>query len=257
MLMEYKIISGRTVEIRRSYLSVRQTGEKKRRGARRAGSSSLKKISANEREAVRILARQININFPAGSGFVSLKYDGDHLPADFESAKAHAEKFRRRFRAAYRRMTGHNPKSILVNANWSPRRNAPARLHHHFLIPEDGIELVRQLWDGGGFAVECLDNRADHTDLAAYLIGNLHGMPNEKHWHPSRNLGKPFVTEPVPVEEVEDIRAEKGSTIKDFLETKDEDGNVIGTYIRCVLPEAPRVRGGQIYLTRRTGRRQD
>lgn len=254
--MEYKIISGRTVEIRRSYLSVRSTGEKKRRGTRKAGSSSLKKILANERETIRALARLINMNFPAGSGFLSLKYDSEHLPADFGSAKVFAEKFMRKFRAAYRKETGHNPKAILVNANWSPRRKAPARLHHHLLLPADGIEIARRLWTGGGFAVECLDNRADHTDLAAYLIGNLHGMPQEKHWHPSRNLDKPLVTEPVPVEDVETIRAERGSVIKDYEESKDEDGNVVGTYIRCVLPEAPRVRGGQIFLSRRGERRQ-
>lgn len=255
--MEYKIISGRTVEIRRSYLSVRNPGEApKRRGARKAGSSSEKKIRANETEIIRRLARIINVNFPAGSGFLALKYDGQKLPADFEAAKACAEKFMRKFRAAYRKEHGTNPKTILVNANWSPSRSAPARLHHHLLVPEDGIELARKLWPGGGFSEESIDSRADHTDLAAYLIANLHGMPQEQHWHPSRNLDKPIMTEPVPVHDVEGVKPEKGSIIRDYSSSVDEDGRVTSTYLRCVLPEVPRVRGGQITLTRRPRRRE-
>ena len=254
-LMEYKIISGRTVEIRRSYLSVRSPGEPaRRRGARKAGSSSERKVKANETEISRRLARLINVNFPAGSGFLALKYDGDHLPASFEDAKACAEKFMRKFRAAYRKQHGTNPKTILVNANWSPSRNAPARLHHHLLVPEDGIELARKLWPGGGFSEESLDSRADHSQLAAYLVANLNGMPQEQHWHPSRNLDKPLVTEPVPVQDVEGIKPEKGSVIRDFTTSVDEDGRITGTYLRCVLLEAPRVRGGQITLTRRARR---
>lgn len=249
-LVEYKIISGRTVEIRRSYLSVRG-GRKEKRRARKAGSSSLKKIKANEKSAALALARLININFPAGSGFLSLKYDAAHLPASFEEAKGRAEKFMRKYRTAYKREHGENPKTILVNANWSPKHDAPARLHHHLLVTADGIELARRLWEGGGFSCECLDSRGDHTDLAAYLILNLHDMPNEKHYHPSRNLDKPIVTEPVPVNDVEGIKAEKGSVMKDYQKSEDEDGNIVGTYLRCVLPEPPRVRGGQIIMTRR------
>ena len=255
-LMEYKIIAGRTVEIKRSYLSVRP-GEKRKRGTRKAGSSSLKKIRANEMNAARELARLINMNFPAGSGFVSLKYDNARLPEDFEAAKAFAEKYVRKLRRAYRRETGHNPKLILVNANWSPRRQAPARLHHHLILPADGIELARRLWPGGGFSLECLDSRADHSALAEYLIENLHGMPNEKHWHPSRNLDKPIYTEPVPVDDIEGVKAEKESVIKEHRVSTDEEGHVTGAYLRCVLPEAPRVRGGQIFLTRRKRRERE
>lgn len=254
--MEYKIISGRTVEIKRSYLSVRP-GEKKRRGTRKAGRSSCRKIKANELSAARELARLINVNFPAGSGFLSLKYVNAQLPADFEAAKACVGRFMRRLRTAYRRETGHAPKLILVNANWSPRRQAPARLHHHLILPADGIELARKLWPGGGFSLECLDSRADHSALAEYLIENLHGMPNEKHWHPSRNLDRPIYTEPVPVDDVEGVKAEKGSVIKEHRVSVDEEGRTTAAYLRCVLPEAPRVRGGQIYLTRRTRRTAD
>lgn len=251
-LMEYKIISGRTVEIRRSWMPVREKGEPRpRRGARKAGSSSEKKIKANEISAARDLARRINMNFDAGDGFLALKYDNEHLPADFQAAKEYAAKFMRKFRTEYRKAFGRAPKTILVNANWNPKHDCPARLHHHLLVPGDGIELARTLWTGGGFNLEQLDNRGDHSDMAAYLIGNLRGMPNEKHYHVSRNLDKPIYTEPVPVEDVEDVHAEKGSVIKAHESSADEDGRITSCYLRCVLPEAPRVRGGRITMTRR------
>ena len=254
-LMEYKIISGRTVEIRRSWMPVREKGEPRpRRGARKAGSSSEKKIKANEISAARDLARRINMNFDAGDGFLALKYDNEHLPADFQAAKEYAAKFMRKFRTEYRKAFGRAPKTILVNANWNPKHDCPARLHHHLLVPGDGIELARKLWTGGGFNLEQLDGRGDHSDLAAYLIANLRGMPNEKHYHPSRNLDKPIYTEPVPVEDVEDVRAEKGSVIKAHESSADEDGRITSCYLRCVLPEAPRVRGGRISMTRRGGK---
>lgn len=254
-LMEYKIISGRTVEIKRSFLPVRSRGEQtQRRGNRRAGTSSEKKIKANEISCMRQLARTINVNFDAGDGFVTLKYDPKHLPADFTAAKKTAEKFMRKLRTAFKKLYGRNPKTILINANWSPRRKAPARLHHHLICEKDVIELARKLWEGGGFSLEILDSRGDHSKLAGYLIENLQGLPNEKHFHPSRNLDKPIYTEPVPVADVEGVQAVKGAVIEEHGKSEDEDGRVIGSYLRCSLPEKPRVRGGQIYLTRRPRR---
>ena len=58
-LMEYHIISGRTVETRRTWLPSGPTVRKKR-GIRRAGASSLKKIKANEKSCVMNLARSSN-----------------------------------------------------------------------------------------------------------------------------------------------------------------------------------------------------
>lgn len=260
-LMEYKIISGRQVEIKRTYLSVRLPGEgKKKRGTRKAGSSTEKKLKRNEQEAAKEFARTIAVNFQPGDGFFSLKYDEGHLPGalphgDFTKAKGVANKFRDKFRKAYKKEHGRNPKTILVNANWSPKNKRPARVHHHLLVPADGIELARRLWESfGGVGTASytgLDSSGDYSNLASYLIENLERIPNEKHWHPSRNLDKPIYTEPVPVEDVEGIQAEKGSVIKAHEKSTDEDGHVVGTYLRCVLPEKARVRGGQIYLTRR------
>lgn len=260
-LMEYKIISGKVVEVRRSMLTVRQIGEAKTgRSARVAGSSSEKKIKANEKSACRDLARRLNATFVQGDIFTALKYDDEHLPGDYEAACEYLKKFMRKYRAAFKKTFEREPLMVWVNANWSPKRNAPARLHHHLVTDACGMELVRELWQGGGLSFEMLDNRGDHSDLAAYLIANVKLPANKKKYHCSRNVAKPIFTEPEPVDDVEDIRPEKGSVIKEHEACCDEEGRVTSSYLRCLLPERPRVRGGKVYIQKprkRGGKKSD
>lgn len=261
-LMEYKIISGRTVETRRSWLSIGPT-YRKPRGTRRAGTSSLKKIKANERECIRKLARLINCNFGAGDGFMTLKYDDAHYPADlsYESAAENLKKFLRKLRTIYRRETGRTLPSVAITANWSPRRQAPARLHHHLVIPSDAVETAREIWQQFGGAgtviVKELNDEGDYTKVAAYMLENVHGRPaGENRYHPSRGLCQPIYTEPVEVDDVEDLQPDYGAVVKDVEETTDEDDRVVGKYQRCVWKTAPKVRGGQIVLPKRPGRKR-
>lgn len=262
-LMEYRIVSGRTVEIRRSWISTDRDYHKPR-GHRRAGSSSAAKMKANERDCVRRLARLINCNFGAGDLFASLKYDDAHCPADYEQAKnVLTKKFLPALRREYRKATGKNLIGVWVTANWSPKREAPARLHHHIVLPRDASEPARRIWEEklgglGSFAMESLDGRGDHTDLAAYMVANVHDRPaNENRWSACRGMKQPVFEEPVEVTDVEDIQAPYTSTIRDVAESRDEDGRVVSKYMRCTLPEPPRMRGGQILYPKRRGRKRE
>lgn len=247
--MEYKIISGRVVEVRRSLLPVRSAEESRPgRSARVAGTSSEAKVKRNERECRKELARVLNCNFGAGDLHVVLKYEEEILPESYEAAEERLKKFIRDYRREFQKAHGRAPKMVWVTANHSPKRNAPARLHHHLVIERDGLELASRLWTGGGFSSERMDNRVDHSDLAAYLADNVQGRPNKKKWHCSRNMARPIYTEPVAVEDVEDIHEEKGSIIKEHEITCDEDERPIASYIRCVVPIAPKVRGGRIVM---------
>lgn len=260
--MEYKIISGSVVEIKRSYFSASREYSKPR-GTRRAGTSSVKKIKANEKSSARNLARMINCNFVPGDALVTLKYDADHYPAGitYEAAKEDLKKFRARLNRAYQEATGKKLRAIWVTANWSPKRDAPSRLHHHLVLPEDALEPVREIWKQfggpGTFEMTSIDNRGDHSDLAAYMLANVHGRPaGENKWSCCRGMDRPIYTEPVEVADLEDIRPERGSVIKDVEESRDEDGRLIGKYLRCLLPGRPKVRGGQIVLPgKHAGRR--
>lgn len=254
-LMEYKIISGRVTEIRRSYLPVRQEGQPgKKRAPRKAGSSSEKKIKANEKSSAMEAARVINATFGKGDAFVSAKYDDEHLPGSYEEAEADLAKVFRELRKQFKALYGRNPKLFWVTANWSPKRQAQARVHHHVVMERDAEPIFHAIWQGGGYNLEELDNRGDHSDLAAYLVENVHGRPGKKKWHVSRNVSRPIYTEPEAVEDVEAIKPEKGSVVKDFVSVSDEDGHVTSTYMRCLLPTAQKVRGGKVVTPRKEKR---
>lgn len=261
-LMEYKIISGPVVEIRRSLFSENRDYSKPR-GTRRAGASSERKIKANEKSSERNLARVINCNFEAGDALVTLKYDSDHYPETitYESAKKDMKRFRDKLNRAYQNATGKKLRAVWVTANWSPKRNAPARLHHHLVLPSDALEIVRTLWirhgGAGAFEMTAIDNRGDHTDLAAYMMANVSGRPaGENKWSCCRGMDRPIYTEPVEVTDMEGVQPERGSVIKDVEESRDEDGRLIGKYVRCLLPKRPTVRGGQIVLPGKAVRRR-
>lgn len=273
-LMKYYVISGRTVEEKACLLSSR-SDRQKQRGVRRAGSSSAAKIKANERSSVQRLAREIGCNFHAGDGFLTLKYDAAHYPGSmspaenvpgsegYDKAAADLDRFLRKLRRAYRRKTGKPLKAHWQTANWSPRRQAPARLHQHLIVPSAAVELARRLWPAfggeGTVIVKDLDSDPDRTRLAEYMVGNVAGKtPGMKGWSGSRGMEKPVFSEPEEIGSIDELVPLPGAVIKDVRELTNEDGLVIGKYIRYVLPERPRLRGGQIILPRprkRGGRR--
>lgn len=263
-LMEYKIISGRTVEIRRALLPVRSRLEPvQKRAPRVAGNSSEKKIKANELSSVRELARSMNSTVQAGWLHASLKYDDAHLPGrdgehplgTYEAGKADMKKFLSQLRAEFKKAYGRNPKMYWVTANWSPKKKRPARIHQHLVIEREALDIIMRMWDRAASLnpewIQFLDDRGDHSNLAAYLVDNVHNVPsNTRKWHASRNVNRPIYTEPVPVDDVEDVRPEKGAVIQDVAKIEDEEGRVISAYLRCTLPVAPKVRGGKIVLPR-------
>ena len=267
-LMKYHVITGRVVEEVATLLSSK-ADRKKPRGVRRAGSSSASKIAANERSSVRNLARGIAANFQAGDGFVTLKYDAAHYPGSaaaaenipgsegFTKAEDDLTKFLRKLRAAYRKQTGKALRAYWQTANWHPtdKGGHPSRLHQHLVLPTDAVELARRLWPAfggeGTVIVKDLDSDPDRTRLAEYMVGNVHGkLPNQKGYSGSRGMDKPILSEPVEIDSVDEIAPPPGAVIKDVREVTNEDGIVVGKYLRYVLPVAPRVRGGQIILPR-------
>lgn len=255
-LMEYNIVSGRVVETMRSYLPARSTSRP--RGTRKAGASSIKKIKANERQEQLRLARLLNTNFHKGY-LLTLKYSDVRLPADYEAARLDGEKIMRKLRLLCKK-SGHKLKRILVTANWSPHRNAPARYHHHVVINDVPLSILQELWPEGELHIKRL-RAGDLTDLAAYLCDNVHQTDGErwKKWSPSRNLDKPIYTEPVPVSDPAGIQLIAGATEIVQTPTYDEDGRQVGAYMRCTMPSAPKIRGSMIIIPKikRGGRKRE
>ena len=253
-LMQYRIISGRTVETRRGLFSIGPT-YRKPRGTRRAGASSLQKIKANEKSCELQCARKVNANFRAGDGYLTLKYDDAHYPKDlsYETAEQNMGKFLRKLKKEYTKRTGQKQAAVWVTANWSPEKQQPARLHHHIIVPSEAIEIARKLWaEFGGIGtvwIKELNDEGDYSKLAYYMVENVRGLPaGKQRWHCCRGMAESITTELEPVDDVENLQPDPDSVVKDVQETKDEDGRVIGKYMRCVWKEPPKVRGGQVVM---------
>lgn len=241
--MRYHIVSGPVVETRVSLLPVK--APRKTRGTRKAGSSSLRKIALNERQEALRLGRIFNANFFGAGYLVTLKYSDGRLPADYEALCKNGQTLMKKL-AALCKKAGVELKRVLVNANWSPKRDAPARFHHHVVLNEIPIDLLRELWPEGEIDVRSL-RRGDLTDLAAYLYRNVKAEAGKRHWSPSRNLAKPIYTEPVPVVS-EEIEPPVGASGIYQEPSFDEDGRQVGSYLRCTMPEPPKVRGSQVII---------
>ena len=275
--MRYYTIAGRVVEERAAVLSS-TADRKKPRGVRRAGASSLQKIKRNEGQSVQNLARGIALNFQPGDAFCTCKYDAAHDPGapeakdnvpgspGYEKAGADLARLLRWLRGKYRRQTGRPLHGYWQTANWSPHGpdgGHPARLHQHLVLPSDAVELLRRLWPKiggpGTVIVVDLDSDPDRTRLAEYMVSNVRGRtPGMKAWSGSTGMLKPVVSEPEEIGSIEELAPPPGAVIKDVREITDEDGRVVGKYLRYVLPAPPKIRGGQIVLPRppkRGGRR--
>lgn len=254
--MEYHIISGRIIETRRSYLSCRTEG-KKQRGTRIAGNTSARKIALNEKEAAKRAARTLNANFGDGFLFVTLKYSNARLPESYEAAQKDLEPFLRKAREEQKKRDGGKLKYFTVTANWSPKRQAPARLHHHVVLDASSIDMLSDLWPEGEFYVLRVNNPGDLSKLAAYLLENVHDLPaGKKKYRTSQGLEKPIYTEPVEVSDVEGVVPLPDTSVVDGEPTYNEDGRVVGSYIRAVAKAAPKVRGSMVILPKRGKKRK-
>ena len=238
-LMEYKIISGRTVEIRRVMMSVRKEDDQtRRRGIRVRGKTSLRKILANEREAVKNLARLINCNFGPGDMWITLTYSEDRLPRDMEDAEKQFAVFLRKLRALCRKETGKNPIYIASPSQHDPRTGEKVRLHYHVVMPAVAYESLIKLWPKEDVTYRRLDGRGDYTGIARYICSNAVREPGKKRWSSSRGLKKPIYTEPVPVKSGERIYIPRHASLKAKETLEDLEtgmGSVYVRYTRAVI----------------------
>ena len=250
--MQYHIISGHVIETRRCYMSAR--GEvKKKRGTRVAGSSSERKIMLNERDSVKRLARILNTNYCDGLVFLTLKYSNDRLPSCFEDARAYIAKVMRSVKREYKKQSEHNLKAVVVTANYSPKHKRAARLHHHIVLPADiSLDLLSKCWPEEEFHVRKMGRQKDLTYLAKYLLDNVQlDDAGKKKYTCTHGMEKPRYTEPVPVDQIEDIEALPQTFVLEAEPTYNEDGLMVGAYMRSFAYSKPKVRGSMIILPKK------
>ena len=233
MLMEYKIIAGRTEEIRRVMMD--RGRQHFRRNTRIRKRSSLLKIMQNEREAVKRLARVLNCNFGAGDLWVTLTYAEE--PGSWEAAEQELKKFLRKLKRSYERETGEKLRYVYSHGR-KGHEGEDVRIHHHLVLPAMPYELITSIWPADDVTYRRLDGRGDYTGVARYMIQNAgHDVPGAQKYHPSRGLAQPIYTEPVPVFKTsERIRVPRGARIQERTEYQDAETGMFGAYVRYTRP---------------------
>lgn len=237
--MEYKIISGRTEEIRRVWMPTTRGGQRIRRGTR-AKKSSVRKILRNEINAVKSLARTLNCNFGTGDVWLTLSFGEGEI--SWEDAQTVFDRFLRKLRALYRKEKGANLKYVYSHG----RKNAigNARPHFHIVLSAMDYESICTLWPEQGVTYRRLDGSGDYTGIARYMISNAKGEEGKKKFHPSRGLEKPVYTEPVPVYAHSKMKLPKDASIREQTETRDEESGFYSAYVRYVRKEKERKGNG-------------
>lgn len=190
------IKSGKVVEKSKFWVSeaTRPRAWKHRKMTRR-------KKDENERQATKVLARELNCNCTRGDVLLTLDYA--EAPTASEAAKTARNFIRRLKRAA-----GQHIRWWLVTADRNGKTGLPVRVHHHLVISGGafsfsggawyaGTRPLAELWTAGNYNVRTLSGQPDYTQVAVYLIRQARAEENEKKWTCSRNLLQPEVRESV------------------------------------------------------------
>lgn len=239
------IRSGKVIE--RSQFFV---GEKKPRSDRKKGSSSLTKQDRNLSDAVRRLARVLNCNFDKNDLFITLSYDDEHLPKDpAEAEKIFGCFWRRLSRTIGQFSVGTKLKGVWITADKDEKTGAPVRLHHHLVISPVGMTVslgsgtgsvnveiggkeISEIWKNGFVYCEYLKAQDDYTSLAGYLARQAAAAPDQKKWHPTRNLEKPVIESEKIVENPKELHTPPGADVQEFGEYDKDTGTHYVRYIR-------------------------
>lgn len=230
--MRYRIISGRTTEVRDVVME--QTSIRRPRN-RKARQSNRRQILRNEGEAVLRLARVLNCNYGGGDLFLTLKYSDARLPAGKEEARRELRNFLRRLCRAYQKQTGKKLLWVAVTADKSSKTGAPVRVHHHLVLPAVEWEVIARHWPADQFSYRRLDASGDYTAVARYMIRNA-GYGGGRAWSSAQGMKQPVYTTPIPVVRLGGVRVPAGARVVEREVREDGESGFSASYIRWVLP---------------------
>lgn len=178
------------------------SGEKPTKSHRRL-KTEIRKQQQNEASAVRRMARIIHANFTSRDVLVGLDYSelglagirrgtdpqaaGDYEEQVYQAAHHQLRLWLRRVRSACQK-AGIPFRYIAVTSGMDGKTGETRRIHHHVILNREALELALSKWKLGGTHHEHLYGVPDQTALAAYLLGQVRRLPDEKKYIPSRNL---------------------------------------------------------------------
>lgn len=249
-------ISGKVVEKSK----FRVAANVRPRKMRRRGATSPRKQDANDRDAVKRLARILNCNFKHGDLFVTLTYSrvriqaladritGDGKTADPEVVYTYAKKELDRFmeRVKYdAKKRGINLKYVKLTSDMDGEDGETVRVHHHLVLPKAVRDIVVKHWCADEMGISPLRDQDDYTPLAEYLIRQVRRQPDMKKYSVSRNMDKPIIKEEI-VCSAREIRTPAGARV--MYRAAFDAENPGCQYVRYIKPPKKIKRGGKKLL---------
>lgn len=149
----------------------------------------------NDKNARKYVERLINENFTDKDIWMTLTYDGEHLPpdGDVDAAIKNMKKYIRRINYQRKKRGLPNAKYVYVTA-YNP--NAEIRWHHHIVM--DGaldMETVESCWKQSS-RNEVRRLQTDENGLsgmANYIVEEKNRIPSERRWNSSQGLRDPRI----------------------------------------------------------------
>lgn len=193
MYFEKQIISGRVVEVVKSYTKG-MVKNAMRNPKRKKTPEQMQE--ENQRNAEKRLTRLLNCNFKDGDLWVTLTYRRNNRPTP-EAAQKIISNFIRRMRYRFNTKSEEEIKYIAVTEYESKA------IHHHMVInsPDDidVVKTMREQWKDGVMHIVPLYSNGDYKELAKYMIKETSKTfrkadgGQKRRYMASRNLKKPLV----------------------------------------------------------------
>lgn len=112
----------------------------------------------NDRTALEKLEMLVESNFFLNDLFVTLTYDDDHLPRNYDESKKILQRFIRSYREQ-RKAAGYDYVYVYVVEG----EHGDNRIHHHVIAPSSdaGAAAFRELWNHGNVHIETIRDFAE------------------------------------------------------------------------------------------------
>ncbi len=154
----------------------------------------------NEINSIKQLTRLINANFTERDIWLTLTYDDDHLPHDYETAVKDSGNYIRRLRRALASAGSEDQLKYIVVTEIRTADGEPVRAHHHIVCNFPDRDVAESLWRMGGRTQSrrLQPDNFEYSGLAGYLGKQSRSRDPStritRRWRVSRNLARPRIT---------------------------------------------------------------
>lgn len=208
-VVEKRIKAGRTVTVLQGQ---RRTGRKGPREKRKNGTTPAQK-EGNLRRATQMLGWLMAENFKDGDLLVTLDYKKENRPEGSDRMQKDFKNFYDRLKRRLKKLGMPPPKYIRVM-----EVGKKGAWHHHLVMQETDLKLLRECWQQGGIHVDPLYTDGNYRKIAEYFVKyakrtmETEEKETKKLWYPSQRLKKPTIGKPKMIKsrELGQIRIPKG-----------------------------------------------